>query len=85
MKLKSDFVTHTSGNEQLMISVGGNFNGMVRSNSTAAKIIDLLAVETTEEAIVDALLEIYDVQREKVASDVKKVISELRKIGAIDD
>ena len=85
MKLKSSFITHTSGNEQLMISVGGNFNGMVRSNSTAAKIIDLLAEETTEEAIVDALLEIYDAERERIASDVKRILSELRKIGAIDD
>ncbi len=85
MKLKSDFITHMSGEEQLMISVGGDFNGMVRSNSTAAKIIDLLATDTTEEKIVDALLEIYDAPREKIASDVARVVDQLRKIGAIDD
>ena len=85
MKLNSDFVTHTSGDEQLMISVGGSFNGIVRSNSTAAKIIELLAKETTEEKIVDALLEIYEVTREKVSSDVKRIIADLRKIGAIDE
>ncbi len=85
MKLKSEFITHKSGDEQLMISVGGNFNGMVRSNSTAAKIIDLLAEDTTEEKIVDALLEIYDADRERIAGDVARIISELRKIGAIDD
>ena len=85
MKLNSDFVTHTSGDEQLMISVGGSFNGIVRSNSTAAKIIELLAEETTEKKIVDALLEIYEVTREKVSSDVKRIIADLRKIGAIDE
>jgi len=85
MKLKSEFITHKSGEENLMISVGGNFNGMVRSNSTAAKIIEFLANDTTEEKIVDGLLEIYDVEREKAAADVKRIIADLRKIGAIDD
>ncbi len=85
MKLKSDFITHTSGGEQLMISVGGSFNGMVRSNSTAARIIDFLREETTEEKIIDAMLEIYDVDRERLSADVARVIGELRKIGAIDD
>ena len=85
MKLNSNFVTHQSGDEQLMISVGGNFNGIVRSNSTAAKIIELLGEETTEEKIVDSLLEIYDVDRARAASDVAKIIADLRKIGAIDE
>lgn len=85
MKLNSNFVTHQSGEEQLMISVGGNFNGIVRSNSTAAKIIELLGEETTEEKIVDSLLEIYDVDRARAASDVAKIIADLRKIGAIDE
>ena len=85
MKLKKEFVTHRTGDEQLMISVGGSFNGMVRSNSTAARIIDMLAEDTTEEKIVDGLLEIYDVERERAARDVAKVIADLRKIGAIDD
>ncbi len=85
MKLKSEFIIHKSGDEQLMISVGGNFNGMVRSNSTAGRIIDMLAEETTEEMIVEKLLLVYDVERERLASDVARVIAELRKIGAIDD
>ena len=85
MKLKSDFITHTTDGEQLMICAGGSFNGMVRSNSTAADIIDLLKTETTPEAIVDAMLEKYEVEREVVARDVDKVIEALRGIGAIDE
>ena len=63
MKLKSGFITHTSGNEQLMISVGGTFNGMVRSNSTAAEIINLLSEETTRDNIIEKMLEKYEVER----------------------
>ena len=85
MKLKKEFITHTSGDEQLMISAGGSFNGMVRSNKTAAFIIDLLKEDTTREAIVDKMLEIYDAEREVIAADVDKVIDALLSIGAIDE
>ena len=85
MKLKSTFITHTSGNEQLMISAGGDFNGMVRSNSTAAEIIDMLKTETTREKIITAMLEKYEVEESVLSHDVDKVIDALRGIGAIDE
>lgn len=85
MKLKSNFITHTSGNEQLMISAGGDFNGMVRSNSTAAEIIDMLKNEITREQIIAAMLEKYEVEESVLSADVDKVIDALRGIGAIDE
>ena len=85
MKLKSNFITHMSGNEQLMISAGGDFNGMVRSNSTAAEIIDMLKNETNREAIIAAMLEKYEVEESVLSADVDKVIDKLRSIGAIDE
>ena len=85
MKLKKEFITHMSGDEQLMISAGGSFNGMVRSNKTAAFIIDLLKEETTREAIVATMLDTYDASEEIIAADVDKVIEALRGIGAIDE
>jgi len=85
MKLKNDFITHEADGQQLMISVGGSFNGMVRSNSTAAAIIDLLKSETTREDIILAMLEKYDVERAVLEPDVDKVIDALRGIGAIDE
>lgn len=85
MKLKKDFITHTTGDEQLMISAGGSFNGMVRSNKTAAFIIDMLKEETTKEKIVAAMLEVYDAEESVISADVDKVINSLRSIGAIDE
>ena len=85
MKLKKEFITHTSGDEQLMISAGGSFNGMVRSNKTAAFIIDMLKEETSKEAIVAAMLERYDAEESVISADVDKVIDALRGIGAIDE
>ena len=85
MKLKSTFVTHETGDGLLMISAGGGFNGMVRSNNTAKDIINLLKSDITEEGIVDAMLEKYDAERSVIEADVTSIVASLRKIGAIDE
>ncbi len=85
MKLKKDFITHMSGDEQLMISAGGSFNGMVRSNKTAAFIIDILKEDTTREAIIAKMLDTYDADEAVISADVDKVLASLRSIGAIDE
>ena len=53
MKLKDTFVTQEMDGEQIMVEAGGGFAGMVRSNATAAFIVDQLKTETTREAILD--------------------------------
>ena len=85
MKLKKEFVTHTTDKEQLMIAVNGSFNGMVRSNGTAAAIIDLLKNEITREEIILSMLDTYDVQRDVLEPDVDRILAALRGIGAIDE
>ncbi|MBE6533276.1 MAG: PqqD family protein [Ruminococcaceae bacterium] len=85
MKLNKTFITHNSANEQLMISVGGSFNGMVRSNPTAARIIEILKKEVTREEIIDKMLDEYDAPRSIIEQDVDKIVASLREIGAIDE
>ena len=86
MKLKKQFVTKDIGDTQVMVAVGGAaFSGVVRSNSTAAFIVDLLKEETTKEKIVAAMLDRYEVPAEKASSDVEKVLDTLRGIGALDE
>ncbi len=87
MKLKTGFITHKLGKEQMMVAAGPAakiFHGLVRSNETAAFIIDCLKKETTEEAIVDAMLAEYDAPRETVTADVHRVVEQLRRIGALE-
>lgn len=85
MKLKDTFITHNSDNEQIMVSVDGNFSGIVRSNSTAADIINLLSDEITKDGIVERMLEKYDAERTVIERDVDKILNSLRSIGAIDE
>lgn len=88
MKLKDGFVTHNSDGEQIMVAVGNmtkRFSGLVRSNKTAAFIVECLKEETTKEKIVNALLKKYEVSKEIAEKDVQLIIDKLRDIGAIDE
>lgn len=86
MKLDSRFLTHVSKGEHITVSTSGtNWNGLIRSNPTAAFIIECLKTDTTESAIVDKLLEKYDVERSVAESDTDAIIAKLRSIGAVND
>ena len=85
MKLKNTFVTQEMDGEQVMVEAGGGFAGMVRSNQTAAFIIDQLKTETTKDAILDAMEKKYDAPRAVMAEDVDMVLANLKKIGALDE
>ena len=87
MKLKDNFITHTSDDEQILIDVSGNgFSGLVRSNATAAFIVDCLAEETDEQAIAEKMLNAFEgATKEAVLDDIAMVVKKLRSIGAIDE
>ena len=84
MQLKREFITHVVNGEQFMVATGkSDFSGIVRSNSTAAFIVDCLKSETDPDRIVDAMLEKYEVDRDTAGKDAEAVIEKLRSIGAI--
>lgn len=86
MKLKEGFITMQSDGEQIMVSVGDTkFAGLVRSNKTAAFIVDCLKSETTKDAIVEAMAEKYDAPNDILAKDVEGILAKLRSIGALDE
>lgn len=85
MKLNKGFIAHKDGEETLLVSTGASkFSGMVRSNPTAAFIIECLQNDTTEAEIVEKMANKYDGPKEAMEKDVKNVVAQLRKIGAID-
>ena len=86
MKLKSGFITQDIDDTQFLVPIGEvTFSGVVRSNKTAAYIVDCLKEEITEEDIVDALCDKYDAPRDVIAEDVKEVLGNLRKIDALEE
>ncbi len=88
MKLHDGFITYNSGSEQIMVAAGAAsdvFRGMVRSNSTAAFIIDCLKTEISLDELTEKLVERYDAPREIIVRDLEKILQSLRKIGALDE
>lgn len=88
MKLHNGFITYSTGDEQIMVAAGSAsevFRGMVRSNETAAYIIDCLKTEISFEALTDKLCSRYEAPREVISRDLVKVLDTLRKIGALDE
>ena len=86
MKLKKEFITHNTDSESLLVPAGGaGWSGLVKGNRTLGAILELLKTDTSEENIIAAMKDRFDAPEEIIIRDVKKALSELRKIGAIDE
>lgn len=86
MKLKNSFITYTTDREQIMVPVNNEgFRGMVRSNQTAAFVIDCLKETCSKEQLVDKMAQKYDAPREILEQDAERVLTVLRSIGALDE
>lgn len=86
MKLSDKFITHMSNNKQVLVSTDRNiFSGLVRSNETAAYIVNLLEEETTREEVVNKMMSDYEASREDIERNVDKVLDTLRSVGALDE
>jgi hypothetical protein len=87
MKLKDGFVTHAIQDTQVMVAAGPaakSFYGLVRSNETAAFIVDCLKQETTEEEIVTKMMKTYEVDADTAKKDVHKILEQLGQINAVE-
>ena len=86
MRLKSDFITQEIDDVQFLVPLGAEaFSGIVRSNKTAAFIVDCLKEETTEQGIIDSMAAKYDAPRQVISQDVKEILNTLRRINALEE
>ncbi|MBO5492255.1 MAG: PqqD family protein [Pyramidobacter sp.] len=86
MKLKDGMILHDVGGEHVMVaSEQIPFNGIVRNNGTANFILHCMLTETTEDEIVEAVLNKYDAPREKVVNDVRRLVQTLKEVGFLDE
>ncbi len=88
MKIKSGLISHKVDDQYITVASGDAaevFSGMLRSNSVAAAILNMLESETSEEEITEQLYSRYDAPRETIAADVHQVIMQIRKAGLLDE
>lgn len=80
MKIKEGFILREVSGSFLVIAVGKavkQFNGIINLNETGAFLWKQLEKSSTEEQLVNALLEEYNVDRERAEKDVKEFVEKL--------
>ena len=76
MKLKKEFLCHTTDQEAMLVR-------LVRGNKTLGIILNLLEKETTEAEIIAAMKARFDAPEEVLARDVRTALQNLRDVGAL--
>lgn len=87
MKAKYDFEIMDLDDELVAVPVGEGserFHGVLKVNETAAAILKLLAQDTDEEKIVDAILREYTGEKEQVAGYVHEYVEKLITEGIVE-
>ena len=86
MKLKKEFITQNFGDESLLVPTGeAGFSGLVKGNKSLGIILEYLKEDTSEEDIISSLRERFDAPENVIRRDVETVLTELRRIGALDE
>ena len=87
MKVKKDFIARKVGDSDIVVATGKavkHFNGYITLKETGRFLRDLLAKDVAEDALVEKLLEEYDVDRETAARDVKNFLGVLESNGILE-
>ena len=88
MRAVKDFIMREIAGETILIPSGAaaqKFNGLVTVNALGAFIWDVLQAPTDLEALVTRITDEYDVDADTARRDAEEFLSELRRIGALED
>lgn len=81
MKIKNGFVVREIAGECVVVALGEAskiFNGIIKLNPTARIMWDMLAKGSDKDAVVDAILNDYEVDRETVECDFDRFVEKLK-------
>lgn len=88
MRRKEGFISHTVGDRHYIVAVGDKseqYNCIITCNETAFYLWQLLESEYSEEKLVQALMEEYDVSEEQARKGVAKTLNILRRNHLLDE
>ena len=87
MQVSKDLILREVAGEYILIPVGKaalKIHGMINLTESAVFLWKKLQEDCTEEELVQALLNEYDIDRETAAADVRELIEQMQKIGVIE-
>jgi hypothetical protein len=80
MKIKSNFAKRKIADSNIVVPVGPgikDFNGMITLNDSASFFWDCMINETTEEDVIEKVIDEYDIDKETAKRDIEKFIKML--------
>lgn len=86
MKAKDGFVLRTIVDEYMLMPTGtniGRFDGTVVLNEVSAFLWEQLQQETSRQALLEKLLEEYEVSREAAEADLDALLEKFRNLGLL--
>jgi hypothetical protein len=88
MKIVNGFAVRDVAGKSVAIAVGGKataLGGMIALNETGRMLFSLLMEGTTEENMVAALVEAYDIEEKIAEADVSAFLAPLREANLIEN
>ena len=88
MQVSKDYLLRSIAGETILIPSGAaaqKFNGLVTVNAIGAFIWDVLQTPTDLDGLVSRITEEYEVDADTARRDAEDFLSELRRIGALED
>lgn len=81
MKIEKEFILREIAGDYVIIPTGTTtleFNGLITVNELGAFIWERLQEETTEEKLIEAIVEEYEVDEETAEADLKEFLDILK-------
>ena len=87
MKLCEGYILRTVAGKNIVVSVSAdtNFSGMLTLNDTSVFLWNLLKEDTTKDAMLEAVLKEYDVDKEIASADIDEFLAKLNEKGILED
>ena len=87
MKMKEGFMVREVGGEVLLVPVGANsidFKSVIRLNETGAFLLNKLSEDITEEELLEAVINEYDIDEDTASGDIRRFVERLEDAGIIE-
>ncbi len=88
MKVKEGFMMRKVGDQIVVVAMGQaakQFHGMMNLNETGAFVWELLKQETSEENVLEAMMENYGIDRERAKKGLDSFLDKLRTVGVLEE
>lgn len=88
MKAIQDVVLLEIAGEHILIPTGQaalRIHGMINLSESGLVLWNRLQSDCTEQALVDAILAEYDVDRETAAADVRAFVAQMTEVGLLEE